>query len=297
MKTNKDGREMSVMDEEGQIDMTPVHNSHPTLSDSKNSQSEQVVKKEYRIDQDFEEFALKDAPIVTYISGEEPTLNCWSVFILWPTEGKHLSWRGRFSFRVSLFKKVDENNYKKVFSAVSAAFLIFSKPNVYFNRSKNTIPKHSIAPPTPRIDSLNMSKSNPKPGTPYTPFLSPGQFIQPPPGGKSSVHLGYNPFPNNFNQKPVSGKDGLKHTLQTVHTISPNVQKGPGQVFSPKKTPPPSVQYENVETATLKSAKRSREEADGLTTTTTDATKIEPSPESDLFLSFVNQVKKMQKNE
>lgn len=126
-----------VLPKPSEKDTQQKHPLPPLTPPKKEVQVQQI--KEIKSD-DFEEFVIKDKhlgeiPVISFTFGEEPTSSTWVINLLWPTEQKHISWRGKFIFRIGLYKKTDDNTMKKVFSAISSPFLVFSKPNVYFSKA------------------------------------------------------------------------------------------------------------------------------------------------------------------
>jgi hypothetical protein len=46
------------------------------------------------------------------------------------------SFKGDFCFKISIYRKIDDDSFKRVFSKISSSFVIFSKPSVYLNQNK-----------------------------------------------------------------------------------------------------------------------------------------------------------------
>jgi hypothetical protein len=105
---------------------------------------------------EFEEFSCEGSPIISYQYGEDVMNSSWILHLLWPNERKfsffltnsiekNVSWRGMFCFKLSMYKKSEEDLYKKIFVTMSSPFNIFSKPTVFFKKSK----KGSLDSPSP----------------------------------------------------------------------------------------------------------------------------------------------------
>lgn len=82
---------------------------------------------------DFLEFTDADLPVITYSFTEDVSNGCWFINLIWPTEKKPLSWRGKFCFYVNIYLKI-ENSYKQILTMISSQFSIFSKPDVFLSK-------------------------------------------------------------------------------------------------------------------------------------------------------------------
>ncbi|KAF0981313.1 hypothetical protein FDP41_012573 [Naegleria fowleri] len=98
------------------------------------------------MEEEFREFSIgnDEVPVITYSFTEDLATKSWVVELFWPTEKKALSWRGKFCFYISIFRKdMASRSYKLVMSKISSQFAVFSKPDVYLKKIKSSTTKDS----------------------------------------------------------------------------------------------------------------------------------------------------------
>lgn len=75
-------------------------------------------------------------PLISYSFTEDVFSNTWILNLIWPDEKTKISFRGDFFFSVSVFRKVDADTSRRIFTRVSSRFKIVSKPGVYLNKKR-----------------------------------------------------------------------------------------------------------------------------------------------------------------
>jgi hypothetical protein len=98
---------------------------------------------------EFKEFVENDVPVVTYSFTEDIVAGKWYLNLIWPTEKRPLSWRGRFCFHLSVFRRDGFHVYNHIMSKISSQFSIFSKPDVYLKKIGRSTSKLSNSSPSP----------------------------------------------------------------------------------------------------------------------------------------------------
>lgn len=83
----------------------------------------------------FKEFTEKGIPIVKYTQTEDPLKKIWIVMLEWPED--KCTFRGEYCLKLSIFRKEDQETFKRIFSKISTTFQVVSKPQVYINQKKN----------------------------------------------------------------------------------------------------------------------------------------------------------------
>ena len=117
-------------------------------------------------EEEFKEFSIGNdsVPVITYSFTEDPSTRSWTVELFWPTERKALSWRGKFCFYVSIFRKdMMNNSYKLIMSKISSQFAVFSKPDVYLKKIKSSTTKK---PESKKKEKNNTMTTVPPPEVP-----------------------------------------------------------------------------------------------------------------------------------
>jgi hypothetical protein len=112
-----------------------------------------------------------------------------------------------FCFKLSMYKKTEEDLYKKIFVTMSSAFNIFSKPTVFFKKSKKGSMDSPSPPPKPQSIAKPQVLQNPmmmNPSYHYPPVIPQQQqqqplqqFISPFVVGDASSR--FKKFPSNLN--------------------------------------------------------------------------------------------------
>lgn len=113
------------------------------------------------VDEEYQEFTDGDLPVVTYSFTEDITNGRWVINLLWPTEKKPLSWRGKFGFCICVYRKVDEVTYTQILTTKSSPFSIFSKPDVFLKKLRKEQPKKKKTPTQPNLSQYNQKTSTP----------------------------------------------------------------------------------------------------------------------------------------
>ncbi|EFC45209.1 hypothetical protein NAEGRDRAFT_79492 [Naegleria gruberi] len=204
-------------------------------------------------EEEFKEFAtgLECTPVITYSFTEDPTTRNWVVELFWPTEKKALSWRGKFCFYISIFRKdMASNSYKLVMSKISSQFAVFSKPDVFLKKIKSSTTKK----PEP--------KKKEKQATPNTwpmPSLTPSDTIPQPPVVNLTPSTSSLLLPNQTGLITTPQKPGLTNledmavhfqpgsSLPQLPPLSSNIPGGmpllpnPTQLLQNSPFPPPSM--------------------------------------------------------
>lgn len=72
-------------------------------------------------------------PVINYQFTEDVFAGYWVISLIWPDEKNRISFRGDFCFRLTCFRKVDDDTYRRVFTKSSSTFKIVSKPGVYLS--------------------------------------------------------------------------------------------------------------------------------------------------------------------
>ncbi|KAL9645412.1 hypothetical protein ABK040_002611 [Willaertia magna] len=86
--------------------------------------------------EDFAEHCDKGVPLISYTFTEDVFTNTWILNLIWPDERTKTSFRGDFFFKISVFRKVDDDTFRRIFSRVSTRFKIVSKPGVYLSKKR-----------------------------------------------------------------------------------------------------------------------------------------------------------------
>eukprot|EP01080_Neovahlkampfia_damariscottae_P002655 gene2655-3852_t len=94
-----------------------------------------LFKKVDQLQGKFQEYNLLGLPVITYSFTEDPINAVWTCVLDWQDSTK-TSFKGDFCFKVSVYRKVDDDSFKRVFSKISSSFVIVSKPSVYLNQNK-----------------------------------------------------------------------------------------------------------------------------------------------------------------
>lgn len=107
---------------------------------------------------EFREFVENDVPVITYTFTEDLVTGKWLLNLIWPTEKRPLSWRGKFCFHLSIFRRDGFHVYNHIMSKMSSQFSIFSKPDVYLKKIRNSSSKSPNVSPSP-VKSTRQSTS------------------------------------------------------------------------------------------------------------------------------------------
>ncbi|KAL9656847.1 hypothetical protein ABK040_004381 [Willaertia magna] len=115
------------------------------------------------VEEEFKEFSIGNdsLPVITYSFTEDPVNRVWTINLIWPTEKKALSWRGKFCFHIGIYRKdAASNNFKLVMCKVSSQFAVFSKPDVYLKKIKSSTTKKSESSSKKKSSSNNNTTEN-----------------------------------------------------------------------------------------------------------------------------------------
>lgn len=83
------------------------------------------------------EFLASGLPVMTYSFTENPLAGQWNINLIWPTDKRfNVSWRGRFCFQLSIYRKHNNHSLSLIMCKLSSPFLIVSKPDVYLKKVK-----------------------------------------------------------------------------------------------------------------------------------------------------------------
>ncbi|KAG2374852.1 hypothetical protein C9374_010226 [Naegleria lovaniensis] len=93
-------------------------------------------KKDEDSQDSFAEHTDCGVPLISYTFTEDVFSNTWILNLIWPDEKTKISFRGDFFFSVSVFRKVDADTSRRIFTRVSSRFKIVSKPGVYLNKKR-----------------------------------------------------------------------------------------------------------------------------------------------------------------
>lgn len=90
-----------------------------------------MFKKNEMNDSKFKEFTEKGTPIIKFSQQEDPIKKQLSVILDWPED--KCTFRGEYCFKLSIYRKEDQDTFKRIFSKVSTTFQVLSKPQVYIS--------------------------------------------------------------------------------------------------------------------------------------------------------------------
>eukprot|EP01027_Heterolobosea_sp_BB2_P016849 GEZU01023925.1.p1 GENE.GEZU01023925.1~~GEZU01023925.1.p1 ORF type:complete len:352 (-),score=81.23 GEZU01023925.1:638-1693(-) len=85
---------------------------------------------------DFQEYTNCGVPCITYSYTEDVFSSSMSIIMNWPENSRVSSWKGDFCFRITLFRKVDTDTYRRIITYVSSTFTIYSKPEVFIKQKR-----------------------------------------------------------------------------------------------------------------------------------------------------------------
>jgi hypothetical protein len=92
--------------------------------------------KRHLLQTDYSECTDCGVPIISYTFTEsyENVDSCkWNLQLNWPERGNY-NWKGKFFFRISVFRKVDSDTMRRIAIRESNEFTVYSKPNVYIKQ-------------------------------------------------------------------------------------------------------------------------------------------------------------------
>lgn len=102
----------------------------------------------------YKEFLEGGAPVVTFSFIEDVPNHAWIVNLIWPTEKRSISWRGKFCFHLSVYLKTVSYAFTRVLTKVSTPFSIFSKPDVFLKKQRGGHASSSVDSPTTPIGKV-----------------------------------------------------------------------------------------------------------------------------------------------
>lgn len=123
--------------------------------------------KRHLLQKEYSEYTDCGMPVISYTfteSYEKGNDSCkWNLQLNWPERGNY-NWKGKFFFRISVFRKVDSDTMRRIAIRESNEFTVYSKPNVYIKQLQKAPvekrKKETSKQPTPvkkrhREESLN----------------------------------------------------------------------------------------------------------------------------------------------
>jgi hypothetical protein len=143
------------------------------------------------------EYTMTGRPVITYTFTEDIEKHSWLINLNWPEEKNRISFRGDFYFRISAYRRTDEDVYRRLFSKISSSFRILSKPGVFLqqNKKRKALEEEDEDQPNrkrPRGASIGFEHAPPDPDlVPKPPSGSPP--VLPPPTIQPSVQRTLNP--------------------------------------------------------------------------------------------------------
>ena len=121
-------------------------------------------------------------PLISYTFTEDIFTNTWLLNLIWPDEKTKTSFRGDFYFSIAVFRKIDDDTYRRIFTRISSRFKVVSKPGVYLSKKRKKGEEEEV------VDTDSKKKKVPPPSKmiPQNPSSTVGGMQQLTP---QSVHL------------------------------------------------------------------------------------------------------------
>ncbi|EFC39754.1 predicted protein [Naegleria gruberi] len=157
-------------------------------------------------------------PLISYTYTEDVFTNSWILNLIWPDEKTKTSFRGDFYFSISVYRKIDEDTFRRLFTRVSSRFKIVSKPGVYLSKKRkkseedeevsNEVPSSKKLQPPQKVIPPNSSSSA------TSTLLLPSLEATPMPTSNSNLNTIFTntvhdaslflPLPQTIKQQPLS---------------------------------------------------------------------------------------------
>ena len=145
-------------------------------------------------------------PLISYSFTEDVFTNTWTINLIWPDEKTKVSFRGDFYFSLAVFRKVDDDTTRRIFTRISSRFRIVSKPGVYLNKKRK---KGEDATDDEEVES-NLFKKLPP----------PSKFI--PSNPTANIHVNLMPIiPENSNSSSSTSANVQQYFQQVVYDSPP----------------------------------------------------------------------------
>ncbi|KAL0490255.1 hypothetical protein AKO1_006612 [Acrasis kona] len=84
--------------------------------------------------------------VVTFTFQEDTSseIPSWTLCLNWPEDKTKIAFRGEFFFKFAMYRRTDEDVYRRLFAKISSRFKILSKPGVFLSKKR---PKDGKPPP------------------------------------------------------------------------------------------------------------------------------------------------------